>query len=99
MLSVRLDTLVPEPDGDLIDADDRCTGALGNCNGITQVVAMPVTEQNKIRLHRFRRDCRRGVSVQERIDNDFLPVCFEPGGSMSVPGKLQSHISLLFLTV
>jgi hypothetical protein len=91
------DALVTEPHSDLVDADDQSFRALRDGNRITYVIAVPVADEDEVCFHRIGGDGRGRVPIQERIDNDFMPIGFEPKSGMSVPGQFRGHVNLLLV--
>jgi hypothetical protein len=90
-----LHALCREPIGDLVVANNHGAGALGNRDAIAHVVAVSMTDEDVIRLDHVGFDGRGGVSRQERIDNDFVPICFQPQSGMTIPGQFCRHKNLL----
>jgi hypothetical protein len=68
MLTVGFHSLFVQPSAQFIVGDDSCPSAMSNSDGITEVITMTVTQQNKIRVYLFRRDLRGGIAGEEWID-------------------------------
>ena len=65
-----LDALLAEPLADLVVGDHGCPGALGDRDGVAEVIAVAVRDQDEIGLHVG--GLRRGGRVvrQERVDEE-----------------------------
>ena len=98
VLSMRLDALVSKPGSNLISANYERTGAFGNCHGVPNMIAVPVGDEDEIRINRICFDHCSGVVVQERIHEQLNAIYVEPKGGMSVPGNFERHVSLLNLS-
>src|SRR5215208_1909725 len=86
-----LETLLLTPCGDLEIADDHRVGTFSNRNHVAHVVAMPVADEDVVRLHLVRRDGSNRIPAEQRIDYDFGSACFETQRCMSVPGQFRGH--------
>jgi hypothetical protein len=61
------------------------------------MIAVPVGDEDEIRINRICFDHRSGIVVQERIHEQLNTIYVEPKGGMSVPGNFEWHVSLLIL--
>jgi hypothetical protein len=61
------------------------------------VIIVPVTDKNEICLHVIRGNGSGGISIQERIDNDFLSIRLESKSRVPVPGEFRGHKYLLLV--
>jgi hypothetical protein len=67
VLSVCLYAFVFKPGSNFKSAYYEGTGPFGDCHGIPNMIAMPVRDENEIRINRICFDNCNGVVVQERI--------------------------------
>ena len=81
-----LQTLSAQPIDDFKDGDDLGASALGNTDGIFDMIAVPMADDDKIRLY-FHRGCAGGgVGGEERVHDDFITVGFDSVGAVPKPG-------------
>src|SRR6185503_2715990 len=97
MLTMRLDILIAKPNCNLIDRDDHCACAFSNGDRVAQVIAMSMAEEDKFHLNRIRRNSSRRIAVEERVNNNFVSIGFEPLGGVPIPGEFRSHKNLLLV--
>jgi hypothetical protein len=86
VLSMRLDALVLEPGSNFKSAYYEGTGSFGDCHGIPNMIAMPVRDEDEIRINRICLDDCNGIIVQERIYEQLNAIYIESKGGMSIPG-------------
>jgi hypothetical protein len=67
------------------DRDDDRAGARGDLDGVAEMVAVPVREQDDVGRDLVRLRRRLGVVVQERVDEDVGPASGEVEGRMTQP--------------
>ena len=85
VLRVGLEPLPGEPFADLSVGDDRGTGAFGDGDGITHVIAVSVRHEDVIRFQFFRILAGLRVACKVRIDQQFVPVGIDSQSGMAVP--------------
>ncbi len=92
MLGMGLDALFGNPVTNFKIADDQRVAALGNLNGIANVVAVAVGDQHKISRDAFRRGFGSRVAAQKWIHQQAITARFQPEGGVSKPGYFQAHL-------
>ena len=93
VLGVRPDPVGLQPIADFEVGDDQGPGALGDGQGVAQVVAVPVGDQDEIGGGQGRRQRGGGVAFQEGVDEDLVGAGLQAEGGVSEPG--HSHGRLL----
>ena len=95
VLGMRLlHALAGEPVDNLKVADHRGAGALGDADRIADMVAVPVRDEDKVRLNLVGPDAGNRVAGEEWVDQDFKPAGLQAEGSMSIPGEFEVHCGL-----
>ena len=87
--------LLFKPGGDLEIADDQCPGPFGDSNGITNVVAMSMADEDEVWRHSIRGGGSGGITAEEGINNQLVASSFEAKSGMSVPDEFIAHFFLL----
>src|SRR5439155_21814902 len=85
LLTVSLDALLREPFSDLVVRDDGGPGALGDGDGIADMIAVAVGHENEVRRHVARLGRRGGVAGQERVDEEVFAVRLHEQAGVSEP--------------
>jgi len=96
VLRVRLRALRLGPVADFKIADDRRPRAFGDGDGVRDVVAVAVRDQNEIGLRLLGGDGGGGVPGEERINQQLLSARFHQTGAVAVPGVFEGHTDLLW---
>ena len=79
-------SLPAQPIDDFKDGYNLGASALGNADGVFDMVAMPMADDDKIRLY-LRRGCAGGgVGGEERVHDDFITIGFDSVGAVPKPG-------------
>ena len=86
-----LHALLLQPLADLVVGDDRRPGALGDGDGVADVVAVAVRDQDEVGRHLVGLGRRRRVAGQERIDQDVRAVALEQQTGMAQPLHAGCH--------
>src|SRR5262249_41306130 len=89
---MSLDLLFAEPLADLEVADDGRTAALGDGNGIADMIAVAVRDENEIRRKLIGLRRRLGVAGEERVKQELLPVALDPQARVSQPAQASCHV-------
>ena len=83
--------LLLQPLADLVVGDDRRAGALGDGDGVADVVAVAVRDQDEVGRHLVRLGRRRRVAGQERVDEQVLAVALDQQAGMAQPAHAGRH--------
>src|SRR5262245_16592122 len=86
-----LDTLLLQPEADFVIRDRRAAGTARDGNGVADVIAVAVRDENEVGRHRVRFLCCRGVAGQERIDEDVTAVALEQQTGVAQPADASGH--------
>jgi hypothetical protein len=80
-----------EPLDDLVVGDHQGPGSVGHGNHVTDVVTVPVAEDDHIGGHLVGRHRRVGVAGQERVDQDVRPVGLDQERPVTQEGHRGRH--------
>ena len=80
--------------GDLKVADNHRAGALGDCDPVANVIAVPVRNEDEIRFHLIGGDRRAWIAGEKRIDEERAFRRFDIPTRMSVPREFDCHLVL-----
>src|SRR5262249_10146119 len=86
-----LDALLFEPGRDFVVGDDGRAGAFGDVDGVADVVAVPVRDEDEVGLRLVRGDDGFRIAGEERINEDVIASRLERHGGVSQPANACSH--------
>ena len=91
-----VDALAVQPVADLEVADAHGTGSLGDGDGVPNVIAMSMRNQDEIRRDSLRIDIswHGWIAGNKRIDQDALPVDLTRKRGMPQPPDFERHLIL-----
>ena len=86
--------------GELDDRDDRRAGALGDRDGVAEVVAVAVREEDRVGGDVVGAGGRLRVAGQERVDEHVLPSCSRAEGGVAQEADVHAGLqSSLFVVI
>src|SRR5262249_51192627 len=91
LLAVGLDALLRQPLADLVVADDGGPGPLRDGDGVADVVAVAVRNQDEVGLGLVGLQGGGGVAGEERVDQHLVPARFEQQRGVTEPGDTGGH--------
>ena len=77
--------------GDLVVGDHRRAGALGDGDGVADVVAVAVRDEDEVGLHLVGRGRRRRVAGEEGVDQETMAVGLDQQAGMAQPLHSGRH--------
>src|SRR5262249_17159160 len=92
LLAVNLlQALSLKPGSDFIVGDDDGARPFGNGDGVAEMIAVPVRNEDGIRGYLVSRQRRRGVAGEEGVDQDVLAIAFQQQASVTQPAHARGH--------